>query len=90
LEELGNGKGKLAKASEEGQGPRRAVEPMMMMIGKHYLKFNTVSSQMNILLPVTRVTSLLLLLFREIRIEFGPRRETTCLLLVTQYVPRSF
>jgi hypothetical protein len=32
LEELGNGKGKLAKASEEGQGPRRAVEPMMMMI----------------------------------------------------------
>jgi hypothetical protein len=32
LEELGNGKGKLAKASEEGQGPRRAVEPMMMMV----------------------------------------------------------
>jgi hypothetical protein len=32
LEELGNGKGKLAKASEEGQGPRRAVEPMMMMM----------------------------------------------------------
>jgi hypothetical protein len=31
LEEFGNGKGKLAKASEEGQGPRRAVEPMMMM-----------------------------------------------------------
>jgi hypothetical protein len=32
LEEFGNGKGKLANASEEGQGPRRAVEPMMMMI----------------------------------------------------------
>jgi hypothetical protein len=32
LEEFGNGKGKLAKASEEGQGPRRAVEPMMMMM----------------------------------------------------------
>jgi hypothetical protein len=32
LEESGNGKGKLAKASEEGQGPRRAVEPMMMMM----------------------------------------------------------
>jgi hypothetical protein len=32
LEESGNGKGKLAKASEEGQGPHRAVEPMMMMI----------------------------------------------------------
>jgi hypothetical protein len=31
LEELGNGKGKLAKASEEGQGPHRAVEPMMMI-----------------------------------------------------------
>jgi hypothetical protein len=31
LEEFGNGKGKLANASEEGQGPRRAVEPMMMM-----------------------------------------------------------
>jgi hypothetical protein len=32
LEEFGNGKGKLANASEEGQGPRRAVEPMMMMM----------------------------------------------------------
>jgi hypothetical protein len=32
LEEFGNGKGKLAKVSEEGQGPRRAVEPMMMMM----------------------------------------------------------
>jgi hypothetical protein len=31
LEELSNGKGKLAEASEEGQGPRRAVEPVMMM-----------------------------------------------------------
>jgi hypothetical protein len=30
LEERGNGKGKLAEASEEGQGPRRAVEPMMI------------------------------------------------------------
>jgi hypothetical protein len=30
LEERSNGKGKLAEASEEGQGPRRAVEPMMM------------------------------------------------------------
>jgi hypothetical protein len=34
LEEFGNGKGKLANASEEGQGPRRAVEPMMMMKGR--------------------------------------------------------
>jgi hypothetical protein len=32
LEEFGKGKGKLANASEEGQGPRRAVEPMMMMM----------------------------------------------------------
>jgi hypothetical protein len=30
LEERSNGKGKLAEASEKGQGPRRAVEPMMM------------------------------------------------------------
>jgi hypothetical protein len=27
---IANGKGKLAEASEEGQGPRRDVEPMMM------------------------------------------------------------
>jgi hypothetical protein len=32
LEELSNGKGKLAEASEEGQGSRSAVEPMMMMM----------------------------------------------------------
>jgi hypothetical protein len=32
MEERSNGKGKLAEASEEGQGPRRAVEPMMMMM----------------------------------------------------------
>jgi hypothetical protein len=32
LEKLSNGKGKLAEASEEGQGPHRAVEPMMMMM----------------------------------------------------------
>jgi hypothetical protein len=32
LEELSNGKGKLVEASEEGQSPRRAVEPMMMMV----------------------------------------------------------
>jgi hypothetical protein len=32
LEELSNGKGKLAEASEEGQGPRRAAEPMVMMM----------------------------------------------------------
>jgi hypothetical protein len=30
LEKCSNGKGKLAEASEEDQGPRRAVEPMMM------------------------------------------------------------
>jgi hypothetical protein len=30
LEERSNGIGKLAEASKEGQGPRRAVEPMMM------------------------------------------------------------
>jgi hypothetical protein len=30
LEERSNGK--LAEAYEEGQGPRRAVEPMMMMM----------------------------------------------------------
>jgi hypothetical protein len=40
LEELGNGKGKLAKASEEGQGPRRAVEPMMMMTSSTQSHFN--------------------------------------------------
>jgi hypothetical protein len=32
LEELSNGKGKLSEASEEGQGPCRAVVPMMMMM----------------------------------------------------------
>jgi hypothetical protein len=37
LEERSNGKGKLAEASEEGQGPRRTVESMMMMmIGVSY------------------------------------------------------
>jgi hypothetical protein len=35
LEKFGNGKGKLANASEEGQGPRRDVEPMMMMMIKY-------------------------------------------------------
>jgi hypothetical protein len=40
LEEFGNGKGKLANASEEGQGPRRAVEPMMMMM-IHFLKITS-------------------------------------------------
>jgi hypothetical protein len=34
LEELSNEKGKLAEASEEGQGPRRAVEPMIMILIK--------------------------------------------------------
>jgi hypothetical protein len=29
--ERSNGKGKVAEASDEDQGPRRAVEPMMMM-----------------------------------------------------------
>jgi hypothetical protein len=29
--ERSNGEGKLAEASDEGQGPRRAVEPMMMI-----------------------------------------------------------
>jgi hypothetical protein len=32
MEELSNGKGKLTEASEKGLGPRRAVEPMMMMV----------------------------------------------------------
>jgi hypothetical protein len=32
LEELSNGKGELAEASEEGQGSSRAVEPMMIMM----------------------------------------------------------
>jgi hypothetical protein len=32
LEELSNGKGKLAEASEQGQGPRSSVKPMMMMM----------------------------------------------------------
>jgi hypothetical protein len=32
LQELNNRKGKLAEAFEEGQAPRRAVEPMIMMI----------------------------------------------------------
>jgi hypothetical protein len=32
LEELNNGKGKLAEASEKGQDPCRAVKPMMMMM----------------------------------------------------------
>jgi hypothetical protein len=32
LEECSNGKGKLAEASEEGHGPRRSVEPVMMMM----------------------------------------------------------
>jgi hypothetical protein len=32
LEELSNGKGRLAETSEEGQGPHRSVETMMMMM----------------------------------------------------------
>jgi hypothetical protein len=32
LKERSSGKGKLAEASEEGQGPRRAVEPMTTMM----------------------------------------------------------
>jgi hypothetical protein len=36
LEELSNGNGKLAEASEEGQDPRRAVGPLMKMI-IHYI-----------------------------------------------------
>jgi hypothetical protein len=32
LGEIRNGNGKLAEASEEGQGLRRAVEPMMMIM----------------------------------------------------------
>jgi hypothetical protein len=32
LDELSNGKGKLAQATEVGQAPHRAVEPMMMMM----------------------------------------------------------
>jgi hypothetical protein len=32
MEERSNCKGKLAEASAEGQGPRRAVEPMMIMM----------------------------------------------------------
>jgi hypothetical protein len=52
LEEFGNGKGKLANASEEGQGPRRAVEPMMMMIVhvygvKLYLSTAALINEMN-------------------------------------------
>jgi hypothetical protein len=31
LEELSNGKGKLAETFEECQGPHRAVKPMMLM-----------------------------------------------------------
>jgi hypothetical protein len=38
LEEFGNGKGKLANASEEGQGPRRAVEPLMMMMNLQVIR----------------------------------------------------
>jgi hypothetical protein len=34
LEERSNEKGKLAEAPEEGQGPRRAVESMVMMMMK--------------------------------------------------------
>jgi hypothetical protein len=32
LEERRNGKGKLAEASDEGQGPRKAVEPVIMVM----------------------------------------------------------
>jgi hypothetical protein len=34
MEELHNGKGKLAEAYEEGQGPCGPVEPMMMIMMK--------------------------------------------------------
>jgi hypothetical protein len=34
MEECSNGKGKLAETCEEGQGPRRAVKPMMMIMMK--------------------------------------------------------
>jgi flagellar biosynthesis protein FlhB len=37
LEELNNGKGKLPEASEEGQGPRSAVEPMMVVMNSPVL-----------------------------------------------------
>jgi hypothetical protein len=33
MEEFSNGKGKLAEASEEGQGPRRAVMMTMNVFG---------------------------------------------------------
>jgi hypothetical protein len=38
LEELINGKGKLAEVSEEGQGPSRTVEPTttMMIVSSKY------------------------------------------------------
>jgi hypothetical protein len=40
LDELSNRKGKLTEASSEGQGSRRAVEPMMvMMMMINYLLF---------------------------------------------------
>jgi hypothetical protein len=32
LDELSNGKGKLAQATEVGQAPHKVVEPMMMMM----------------------------------------------------------
>jgi hypothetical protein len=34
LEEINNGKGKLAEASEEDQGPLMAVEPVTLMTVK--------------------------------------------------------
>jgi hypothetical protein len=47
LEELSNGKGKLAEASEDGQRPRRAVEPMMMMMIIIFLSQTDMSALMH-------------------------------------------
>jgi hypothetical protein len=46
LEECGIKWGRMADNSEEGQGPQRAVEPMMMMMMNYKLTFsNTVHTR---------------------------------------------
>jgi len=65
LEERSNGKGKLAEASEEGQGPRRAVEPMMMMMmmmvvwGNFYLKVREDEGKTKMDLTEMRISDLI-------------------------------
>jgi hypothetical protein len=51
LEESSNRKGKLAEASEEDQGPRRVVEPMIMMMMMVIFSGFEICQSLNVKLP---------------------------------------